>query len=151
MERTKCEIKSLEPLKCEKVLTTKLAFFEFQALWFEVKFNWDNINSSLLHPRQGRRQNLKEVGKPENRAQFILNNILIFTFTFIYLIFYKRLFLYFQQQLIFEKYRFLKYFSGILSNKHLSATCMSLYDIHCRCNKFRSLSLLSPIVLRWCF
>ena len=52
---------------------------------------------------QGCSQNLKGQGpKPEKRAQFIQNYILVFTFTFLYLIFYKNLFFCFQQQLIFE-------------------------------------------------
>ena len=58
----------------------------------------------------------------QKMAQLILNKILFFTFTFIYLIFYKRLFFYFQQQFIFEQYRFRKYFSGIISDKYLSHT-----------------------------
>ena len=93
--------------------------------------------------------------KSEKRAQFILNEILVFTFTFIYLIFNKRLFFCFQPQLIFEEYRFLKHFWGIFLMNIWAKLCMSKLDIRCRCNRFRSLSLfhpfftLSPIALRY--
>ena len=84
------------------------AFPAFRSLFLYSWFYTFNVGLFCLINKdsdtfQGRCQNLKGQGpKPEKRAQFILNYILVFTFNFIYLIFYKSSFFCFQQQLIFK-------------------------------------------------
>ena len=130
----------------------------FSCTYFEIFKNTDFedfLRTTAFALNRGADRIWKGQGyKPEKRAQFILSNMLIFTFIFKYLIFYKRLFFCFQQNLkilktlkIFDFWNFWNSFRRFFLINIWATLCMSMFDIRCRGYKFRSLSLLSSIVL----
>ena len=66
-----------------------------------------------------------------------------------YLIFCKRCYFAFNNIYYSNSTDFFNIFRGYILINIWSTLCIAMFDINCRCNKFRSLSLLSPILLRY--
>ena len=123
-----CEVLFYRSCQLADVYLLKLNSNEFLLQLFGyfseklILYGIDPMENSVRDFQDAARIWKEQGSKPEQRAQFILKNILVSTFTLIYLILYKLSFFCFQQHLIFQLYRLIKHFLGILSDKRPSDT-----------------------------